>query len=326
MCAANALLSISFLTALLSSSKSTNLELTEFTFTRCDFLAMAAASMRPTALRRCTAAIAAQALDAVIVLIERNAAPRQVARVAPRRAAKVARVAPRLAAAPLVADEPLTKEVCKACGRGDDAEHILLCDRCDAEYHQHCLDPPLAEVPACDWFCPTCVQDIKATRASRVPRVSVSQALVAKHDGESFNVGDSIELRGDDNGLPWIGRIAGWSKDSSTRPRVVVNWYYRAQDIPPHQMRRLESDHGTTVRPGELFATSHSDKNEIASIVRKCVVSDNEDEEVRGRRPCPTRPLASHLRRTRARAAAVCTAPAATRSSARCPLPPRGQG
>jgi hypothetical protein len=144
---------------------------------------------------------------------------------------------------------------------------------------------------------------------------------VAKHDGESFNVGDSIELRGDDNGLPWIGRIAGWSKDSSTRQSVVVNWYYRAQDIPPHQMRRLESDHGTTVRPGELFATSHSDKNEIASIVRKCVVSDNEDEEVRRPRAADPAPRATCAARARAPQPAALPPPQPSRAhAARCPL------
>jgi len=131
--------------------------------------AVAASVAREASTRATGAAIAAQdaveqllevnaALDAAIVIIERNAAPTPTSS-----AMYQPPVASSLGA---VTDEPLPEEVCKACGWGDDGEHILLCDRCDAEYHLYCLDPPLAEVPAGDWFCPTCVQDIEATRAA----------------------------------------------------------------------------------------------------------------------------------------------------------------
>lgn len=38
-------------------------------------------------------------------------------------------------------------EGCCVCWEDEDRKHILLCDKCDAEYHIYCLDPPLEEVP-----------------------------------------------------------------------------------------------------------------------------------------------------------------------------------
>lgn len=46
--------------------------------------------------------------------------------------------------------------VCMECGRDDDEHLLLMCEACDAGCHTYCCDPPLAAVPAEDWFCPTC--------------------------------------------------------------------------------------------------------------------------------------------------------------------------
>lgn len=42
------------------------------------------------------------------------------------------------------------------CWEDADVARILLCDRCDAEYHTYCLEPPLEEVPEGEWYCPRC--------------------------------------------------------------------------------------------------------------------------------------------------------------------------
>lgn len=38
-------------------------------------------------------------------------------------------------------------EGCCICWEDEDRKHILLCDKCDAEYHTYCLHPPLEDVP-----------------------------------------------------------------------------------------------------------------------------------------------------------------------------------
>ena len=36
---------------------------------------------------------------------------------------------------------------CRYCHGEQDQERLLLCDRCDAQYHTFCLQPPLERVP-----------------------------------------------------------------------------------------------------------------------------------------------------------------------------------
>lgn len=52
---------------------------------------------------------------------------------------------------------PWEEGVCKVCGIDRDDDNVLLCDKCDAEYHKYCLNPPLARIPEGNWFCPSCV-------------------------------------------------------------------------------------------------------------------------------------------------------------------------
>ncbi len=53
--------------------------------------------------------------------------------------------------------ELLESVTCRACGKGTDEEVLLLCDACQMGYHTYCLTPPLAEVPAHNWLCPSCM-------------------------------------------------------------------------------------------------------------------------------------------------------------------------
>ncbi|XP_063230043.1 lysine-specific demethylase 5-like [Bacillus rossius redtenbacheri] len=55
--------------------------------------------------------------------------------------------------------DPLSKYVCRNCGRGDAEESMLLCDGCDDSYHTFCLKPPLTEIPKGDWRCPKCIAE-----------------------------------------------------------------------------------------------------------------------------------------------------------------------
>lgn len=48
---------------------------------------------------------------------------------------------------------------CEICGRSNDEDRLLLCDGCDLAFHLYCLDPPLAEVPAGNWYCHGCISN-----------------------------------------------------------------------------------------------------------------------------------------------------------------------
>ncbi|KAF7210168.1 bromodomain adjacent to zinc finger domain protein 2A isoform X1 [Nothobranchius furzeri] len=54
-------------------------------------------------------------------------------------------------------ERSVTKVTCQVCRKGDDDEHLLLCDSCDRGCHMYCLKPKITQVPEGDWFCPACV-------------------------------------------------------------------------------------------------------------------------------------------------------------------------
>jgi hypothetical protein len=65
---------------------------------------------------------------------------------------------------------------CRVCFGKHDKEKILLCDKCDEEYHIYCLTPPLTSIPkgSKKWYCPNC----DTTEAPRLHKTrSTSAAL-----------------------------------------------------------------------------------------------------------------------------------------------------
>lgn len=59
---------------------------------------------------------------------------------------------------------PWDEGVCKVCGIDRDDDSVLLCDKCDGEYHTYCLNPPLARIPKGNWYCPACIDGNHATQ------------------------------------------------------------------------------------------------------------------------------------------------------------------
>ncbi|KAK2516466.1 bromodomain adjacent to zinc finger domain protein 2A-like [Columba guinea] len=54
-------------------------------------------------------------------------------------------------------EKSVNRVTCLVCRRGDDDEHLLLCDGCDRGCHLYCHRPKMTEVPEGDWFCSVCV-------------------------------------------------------------------------------------------------------------------------------------------------------------------------
>jgi hypothetical protein len=45
------------------------------------------------------------------------------------------------------------EDCCAVCHDGGD---LIICEECESAFHLSCLNPPLAEVPECDWYCDEC--------------------------------------------------------------------------------------------------------------------------------------------------------------------------
>lgn len=54
-------------------------------------------------------------------------------------------------------DEEEEVRVCPICEQSDQEDVLLLCFRCDAPYHTHCLG--LSDLPGGTWYCMECVED-----------------------------------------------------------------------------------------------------------------------------------------------------------------------
>jgi uncharacterized C2H2 Zn-finger protein len=53
-------------------------------------------------------------------------------------------------------EDSIDDVACVVCKSADDANYMLLCDRCDDGYHTYCLNPPLLQIPEGDWYCLKC--------------------------------------------------------------------------------------------------------------------------------------------------------------------------
>jgi hypothetical protein len=49
---------------------------------------------------------------------------------------------------------PSAKLPCTRRGNHRNGAGMLICDHCDATYHTFCLNPPLTDIPECNWICP----------------------------------------------------------------------------------------------------------------------------------------------------------------------------
>ncbi|XP_009466987.1 PREDICTED: bromodomain adjacent to zinc finger domain protein 2A, partial [Nipponia nippon] len=67
-------------------------------------------------------------------------------------------------------EKSVNRVTCLVCRRGDDDEHLLLCDGCDRGCHLYCHRPKMTEVPEGDWFCSVCVSQAGEYRDPVSPR------------------------------------------------------------------------------------------------------------------------------------------------------------
>lgn len=59
-----------------------------------------------------------------------------------------------------------SSHICEVCASPEDAEKMLLCDRCNEGYHLHCLPPPLLYIPPGDWYCNSCIAAMRDVERS----------------------------------------------------------------------------------------------------------------------------------------------------------------
>ncbi|KAG8070124.1 hypothetical protein GUJ93_ZPchr0006g43239 [Zizania palustris] len=93
-----------------------------------------------------------------------------------------------LTAANSLPKAPWEDGVCKVCGIDRDDDSVLLCDKCDSEYHTYCLNPPLARIPEGNWYCPSCMLGEKKTQIDQgVQDVKQHQKKLVGEEAHAFH-------------------------------------------------------------------------------------------------------------------------------------------
>lgn len=122
---------------------------------------------------------------------------------------------------------------CEVCSQSDREDRLLLCDGCDLAYHCECLNPPLADVPVEEWFCPTC--------AEINGQASASEAAEEEADADAVM------------GLP-RRQIARTRVSERVRHRIQVNRLRRY----PMELVSSEDESGTSAAPSTSGARQSS--------------------------------------------------------------------
>lgn len=85
-----------------------------------------------------------------------------------------------------------SSHICEVCTSPEDAEMMLLCDRCNDGYHIQCLSPPLPYIPPGDWYCNGCIsamRDVERRGAAR--KVNYGQDVQWDADDATQGVHDN---------------------------------------------------------------------------------------------------------------------------------------
>lgn len=74
---------------------------------------------------------------------------------------------------------------CEVCSSAEDAEHMLLCDKCNRGYHLKCLVAPVASIPPGEWFCQNCEAKRAGNKGKGTVGIGQNGALVTDSDTDA---------------------------------------------------------------------------------------------------------------------------------------------
>jgi hypothetical protein len=121
------------------------------------------------------------------------------------------------------AKKKVEAENCAVCGHSeiDRGNDIIFCDGCNRGYHQHCVDPPVTEVPPGDWFCSACGSE---DEDSSDEHSNFSESSESSDDASSSSSSDSGSSSSDSGSSGEEGDepCAVCASDVSTKKNPIV--------------------------------------------------------------------------------------------------------
>ena len=134
---------------------------------------------------------------------------------------------------------------CQSCGLRHSSKNnaMLLCDQpgCSAGYHQRCLSPPLASVPAGEWICPECT--------TMPPPEQDTCVIIGAHAPDDATAGAST-----------TSRSALISSDEGERQRMTeVIRFAQRRGVKPPPLRHVPLSPDVELASSRLEAMSYEE-------------------------------------------------------------------
>ena len=120
------------------------------------------------------------------------------------------------------------EQSCRVCENPEETgEEVLLCDRCDAQYHLGCLDPKLDHTPEFAWLCPVCAAEPDAGHSAAVEEAAAKRVETMSLPKVTVRVTEFL--------VKWAGRSYGecsWETAADVQNNGLVAAFVAAQGMP----------------------------------------------------------------------------------------------
>ncbi|KAI7733242.1 hypothetical protein M8C21_003056 [Ambrosia artemisiifolia] len=187
---------------------------------------------------------------------------------------------------------PWEDGVCKVCGMDRDDDSVLLCDKCDSEYHTYCLDPPLARIPDGNWYCPSCMSSQPIVQDERCGTRALSRLRGKKKFQKEFTrnlleklapLADTMELMEYwDLGTEERVFLFKFLCDEALSSGVVRNHLGPDSGDPEKELRKLYKELKSENKKEELLASNlmkeTEDKSQEEEYVSVSKSSDGQSQ------------------------------------------------
>ena len=141
----------------------------------------------------------------------------------------------------VAADEGL---VCERCKRGDNAQLLVLCDKCDKGMHIYCCTPKLMKVPEGDFFCSHCSPKPQKTQCPPRQPQNRKPQLSKQQQGKEKNKEQQATFQRDTTNLAALEKLSNYISNNYRGKSLPRGWSAHISDFKSTQKCKYISPEG----------------------------------------------------------------------------------
>ena len=141
----------------------------------------------------------------------------------------------------VAADEGL---VCERCKRGDNAQLLVLCDKCDKGTHIYCCTPKLMKVPEGDFFCSDCSPKPQKTQSPPRQPQNRKPELSKQQQGKETIKEQQAAFQRDTTNLAALEKLSNYISNNYRGKSLPLGWSAQVSDFKSTQKCKYISPEG----------------------------------------------------------------------------------